>query len=228
MKQPFHIRFSSFMSLNRVSLVSVLGCLVLLLAAVTKFEVDRIESKFYQRLAQKTSIAGAEAVAFKMDGRDLIVYGKVPNKTVMDELRRHVAMIEGIRLVVFDVNIAPERTAYLRILNEAANQIRLEGELSHPREVANILAAISKTVPAVQVIDNLVVNSNVSDSTWHEVLEPALEQAADIQNFTLEFELGRMVVNGLLEDKSAYAVMVNNLEKLAADNEVAFVNLVGG
>ncbi|MYB34317.1 MAG: hypothetical protein F4X92_04190, partial [Gammaproteobacteria bacterium] len=227
MKQNVPGRFAAFLLLNRVPLVLTVIILFLLLFTATDIEVEKIESIIHDQVSRAASISGAEAVKFEVDGRDLLVYGSVPNITTMNQLTENVSLLQGIRSTKFDVDISPERISYLKIVHVGTDQVRLEGELSQQSEVEDILVMFSRIMPSAQLIRNLNVNPNVSDSFWHDILEPVLEQVADVQNFTLEFGLGQVVLSGLMESQVSYTQVIMNLERLTAENDLKFVNRVG-
>lgn len=227
MEQDVPGRFAAFLLLNRSPLVLAVIMLFLLLFAATDVEIKRIESVVHERVSRAVSIPGAEAVKFEVDGRDLLVYGSVPNMTTMNHLTEKVSLLQDIRSKKFDVAISPERIPYLKIVNEGTNQVRLEGELSQQGEVENILAMVSRIMPNAQLTGNLNANPYVSDSFWYDILEPALEQVADVQNLTIEFGFGRAVLSGLMENQASYAQMIMNLERLTAEYDLKFVNRVG-
>ncbi len=220
-------RFSAFLLLNRVPLVSSVILLGLLMFMATYVEVDRIESRIHEEVSEAVSIPAAKKIQYEVEGRDLLVYGDVFNMTAMNQLEQNVSLLEGIRSVKFDVDITPERVSYLKIVSEDANEVYLVGELSQQGEIEGILAMVSKVMPNARLIDNLSAKPNISDSLWYEILEPTLKQVAKLQSFTLEFGLGRVVLSGFMENQSRYAKMVRNLERLTSENDLKFVNRVG-
>lgn len=227
MKQKVPGRFAAFLLLNRVPLVLAVITLFLLLFTATDIEVEKIESVVHDQVSRAVSIPGTEAVKFEVDGRDLLVYGSVPNMTTMNQLTENVSLLQDIRSTKFDVDLSPERIPYLKIVHVGTDQVRLEGELSQQSEVEGILAMVSRIMPSAQLIGNLNANPNVSDSFWHDILEPALEQVADVQDFTLEFGLGQVVLSGLMENQASYTQVIMNLERLTAENDLKLVNRMG-
>ena len=227
MKQNVPGKLAAFLLLNRVPLALSVAVLFVLLFMVTNIEVENIESVIHERASRVVSTPGAEEVKFEVDGRDLLVYGSVPNRTAMSQLVERVSLLQGIRSAKFDVTLSPERIPYLKIVSGGADQVRLEGELSQQSEIESIMAIVSRIMPGAELIGNLNANPNVSDSFWHDILEPVLEQVADVQNFTLEFGFGRVVLSGLMENQASYVQMIMNLERLTAENDLKFVNRVG-
>ena len=145
----------------------------------------------------------------------------------MNQLMQNVSTLEGIRSTKYDIAMSPERIPYLKIVKENKNQVRVEGELSQQSEIDGILGAVSRIMPGVELVENLNANLNVSETFWYEIMEPTLEQVVEVQNLTLEFGLGRVVLSGFVENQSSYVQMVRNLERLTSDNDLKFVNRVG-
>ncbi len=227
MKQNIPDRFTAFLLLNRAPLVLVVISSFFLLFVAADLEVERIESMLHERVSQRVAIPALETVKFEVEGRDLVVYGSVPNKTVMNQLMQNVSTLEGIRSTKYDIAMSPERIPYLKIVKENKNQVRVEGELSQQSEIDGILGAVSRIMPGVELVENLNANLNVSETFWYEIMEPTLEQVVEVQNLTLEFGLGRVVLSGFVENQSSYVQMVRNLERLTSDNDLKFVNRVG-
>ncbi len=227
MKQNIPDRFTAFLLLNRAPLVLVVISSFFLLFVAADLEVERIESMLHERVSQRVAIPALETVKFEVEGRDLVVYGSVPNKTVMNQLMQNVSTLEGIRSTKYDIAISPERIPYLKIVKESKNQVRVEGELSQQSEIDDILGAVSRIMPGVELVENLNANLNVSETFWYEIMEPTLEQVVEVQNLTLEFGLGRVVLSGFVENQSSYVQMIRNLERLTSDNDLKFVNRVG-
>ncbi|MCY4313221.1 MAG: hypothetical protein OXD44_05915 [Gammaproteobacteria bacterium] len=227
MKQNVPGRFAAFLVLNRAPLVLSVTTLVLLLLTAADIETENIESIIHERVSRAVSIPGADAVEFEVDGRDILVYGSVPNMTALTQLTENVSLIQNIRTTKFDVAISPDRIPYLKIVDEGADQVRLEGELSQQSEVESTLTMISRIMPNAQLVSSLNANPNVTDSFWHDILEAVLGQVSDMRSFSLELGLGRIVLSGIMENQAAYEQMIMDLERLTAENDLKFVNRVG-
>ncbi|MCY4050550.1 MAG: hypothetical protein OXF60_03540 [Gammaproteobacteria bacterium] len=227
MKKTALDRFAAFLLLNRGPLVLALISLFLLLFVTTDLEVESIESMLHKKVSEAVSIPSAEAVKFDVEGRDLMIFGSVPNKITMNQLMHNVSMVDGIRFTKYDVAISPQHIPYFKIFHEGQNQFRLEGELSQQSEIDSIITTVSRILPSAQLVENLTENLHVSDTFWYEIIGPALEQVVDVQNLTLEFGLGRVVLSGFMENQSNYGKMIRTLERLTTENDLKFVNRVG-
>lgn len=227
MNNTYLERLVFFLSLNRVPIALVIVCLVPLLSVVPYLEAEKIERRIQRQVRHAVSALQTDNVLFAVRGRELSMHGNVPNLSTKNRLTEEVLRLDGIRSINFDLDVAPDRTPYLRVVREDMRKVRLVGELPRLSDIEHVLKVVSLVIPADQLTNDLVVNPKVADPLWHSFLGPALKYTAAMQRFTLNFDLGRVVLSGIHQDQSDYAAMIDGLHQLARNGGFRFVNRVG-
>ncbi|MXZ80099.1 MAG: BON domain-containing protein [Gammaproteobacteria bacterium] len=220
-------RFPVFLSLHRMTIACTAIGFLLLCNAVTRMEGERIQDEVGQRVRESVSIPGAEKVEVEVEGRNLVIHGTVSNESAKNQLEQSVSALSGIRSIGFDLDILPTRTSYIRIVRNHRGELRLEGELPRASQVDSVLRIITGEIEHDRLVDDLVVNPDVADPHWYDMLMAVLRAVEPMERFTLDLGVGRVILGGFLEDRTVYDTLVESVRQLATDSEMGFVNRVG-
>lgn len=220
-------RFSAFLLLHRMTIACTAIGFLLLCNAVSRMEGERIEDQVGQRVREAISIPGAEKVEVEVEGRNLVIHGTVSNESAKNQLEKSVSELHGIRSFGFDLDILPARSPYIRIARDDRDELRLEGELPRASQVDGVLRIITEEIAHDRLVDDLIVNPDVADPHWYDMLMAVLRMVRSMERFTLYLGAGRVVLGGFLEDRAAYDTLIESVRKLVAESEMGFVNRAG-
>ncbi len=127
----------------------------------------RIENDLTLQATQALADAGVEGARIQFGGRDGVLVGTVPERTMVAQATQTVQTIRGVRVVRNRLTVAEptDPIAYYE-LDVRREEIVLNGVVTDADEADRLLTTLTTLFPRRMVIDNLHVNHEMQEADW--------------------------------------------------------------
>lgn len=203
------------------------GILVFAGLLVFLLEGRDIERSIERGVQEAISVPGMERVDVQVSGRHVLLDGEVATRAVVFRALDLTAGAPGVRTVAQEIAVRPVRLAYLRITEERAGYLTIEGELPSEKQARQLVELAVSTIRHRRLHSELQVNPEVTAPVWFDILPVIFGELKWLEGIELEIGAGQVAVGGLAGRRSQYSVLVARIREFLSRYDMKLVNRIG-